>query len=266
VLRALEECGVQEGTWWPGLSTDAVRSGMLLRLPELAWMTVNVSGSLARVTIVERMERPEIYQEADAADIVAAQAGIVSDMTVLNGHPLVSRGSAVLPGETLVTGAMDSLSHPTRYVRAAAEVYADTWYEWTAVEPLPATAEVQARKRYQRFALQYGKKRCILFGRSRKALDGYDKIVHEYNIGIQGLFALPIRLIREEYRVDDSCEAIATVETDREKRLEQKLSDRIDGTVLQVRTESFEKNGCLYTTLRAHCRENIARTVERNSP
>ena len=45
ILRALEECGVKTGTFWPGLDTDEIRCRMLLRLPELGWMTVNVHGS-----------------------------------------------------------------------------------------------------------------------------------------------------------------------------------------------------------------------------
>ena len=47
VLRALADCGVEEGCFWPSLSADLVRSRVLAELPELAWMTVNVSGSRA---------------------------------------------------------------------------------------------------------------------------------------------------------------------------------------------------------------------------
>ena len=265
VLRALEDCGVSEGCWWPGLSNDAIRSEMLLRLPGLAWMTVNVNGSRALVSVVERQEKPDIYSVNDAADIVAAKSGIIRKLTVLNGRPLVSRGSAVTKGELLVTGAMDSLSHPTRYVRAAAEILADTWYEWTAVEPLPEGYKTERRKSGSRFALQFGKTRLNLFCGSRKALDGYDKIVHEYSIGAEGLFALPIRLIREEYLLFSRSEEAARADTGG-ARLEQQLRESIDGSIVQLRTETFEKNGCRYTGLRAQCLENLAQTAEIEKP
>ena len=53
ILRALADCGLEQGSYWPGLSADMIRSRMLTELPSLAWMTVNVSGSRALVLLVE---------------------------------------------------------------------------------------------------------------------------------------------------------------------------------------------------------------------
>ena len=263
VLRALEESGVAVGSYWPSLSADAVRARMLLRLPELAWMTVNVSGSRAVVHVVERIEKPEIYVESAAADILASQSGILRELTVLNGHPLVSAGSAVVKGELLVTGSLESLSHPVRRVRAEARVMADTWYEWTAVEP-EGTLKVGGEKRvFGCLALRFGKKRVNLFKGSRKELDGYDKIVHEYTIGVKGLFAFPIALIREEYRSGEQTDARALSAGD---RLREMLSERIEGELLQARFSTVRREDCRYTTLCAHCLENIAQTAEIDPP
>ena len=266
VLRALEDCGVKEGVWWPGLSTDTIRSEMQLMIPDLAWMTVNVSGSRAVVSVVERIEKPEIYHEREAADIVATKDGIINDITVLNGRPLVSRGGAVIKGETLVTGSVDSLSNPTRYVRAEAGVNADTWYEWTAVEPEAVCFKGNIMHTKNRFAVVFGKKRVNIYSGSRKALDGYDKIVHEYRMGVEGLFALPIRVIREEYYLYTQLETPTRDPTDRRARLEQMFSEQIEGSILQVQTRSFTKDNVFYTNLRAHCLENIAKTAERQLP
>ena len=54
VLRALSRCGVDSGTCRYSVSTDLVRSQMLRELPELAWMTVNISGSRAVAVVMER--------------------------------------------------------------------------------------------------------------------------------------------------------------------------------------------------------------------
>ena len=262
VLRALDDCGVSTGSYWPDLSMDSVRSRMLLHFPELAWMTVNVSGSRALVWVAERTEKPEIYSESDAADIVASGTGILRELTVLNGRPLVSRGSAVVKGETLVTGSLDSLTHPTRRIRAAARVMADTWYEWTSVEPEEGENETGKKSKMGCLALKFGKKRINLLSRSRKELDGYDKIVHEYSVGIRGLFAFPVSLIREEYQ---SGEAPAQVPSAGE-RLQRELAERIEGDILQVRLNTAVRDGWRYTTLRAHCLENIAQTAEITPP
>ena len=54
ILRCLDECGVRPGTYWPALSNDLVRNDMILRLPELRWLTVNVHGSRAEVIVREK--------------------------------------------------------------------------------------------------------------------------------------------------------------------------------------------------------------------
>ena len=56
VLRALEESGVTVGSFWPSLSPDAVRARMLLRIPELAWMTVNEVPSEAMAELITERE------------------------------------------------------------------------------------------------------------------------------------------------------------------------------------------------------------------
>ena len=259
VLRALEESGVSTGTYWPAVSVDAVRSRMLLRLPTLAWMTVNVSGSRALVHVVERAEKPEIYSERGAADVVASRQGILRDIRVLNGHPLVRRGDAVAEGEILVTGSLDSLSHPTRCIRAEARVLADTWYEWIAVEPEGRKKGDGVERVSGCVALRLGKKRINLLPGSRKELDGYDKIVHEYTMGVEGLFVFPVSLVHEEYQRGGS-DAFRAPSAD--ERLKKTLAEQIEGDVLQVRTTTVCRDGCSYTTLRAHCVENIAQTAE----
>lgn len=260
VLRALSDCGLTEGSRWPGLSQDSIRDEMLLALPELGWMTVNVSGSRAVVTVVERTEKPEIYREDDAADIRAKRTGIVSSLRVLNGRPLVTPGSAVTEGELLVTGAMDSLSHPTRYVHAEAEVLADTWYEQTAV-CAPGQQKGEVQRVIRRFALQFGKKRINFFRWSRKELDGYDKIVHEYRVGVQGLFALPLTLIREDCIAREHLERTEADAAACAERLREELAGRIDGEILQFRPTASLRDGLSWVSVRAHCRENIAETV-----
>ena len=92
-------------------------------------------GSKARVLLLPRGDKPEIYREEDAADIVASRSGVVVRVSALNGKPLVRAGQAVLRGETLVSGTLDSITNAPRAVRARAEVVAETLYEISAVSP-----------------------------------------------------------------------------------------------------------------------------------
>lgn len=262
LLRALEECGVSPGVFWPALDADAVRARMLDKLPELAWMTVNVRGSRATVLLLPRSEKPEIYREDDAADIVAGGTGIILRMSVLSGKAVVQPGQAVLKGETLVTGLLDSLANAPRAVRSRAEILAETCYEIMAVSPAQTAKTAGEGRTLRRFALCVGKTRVNFYGKAGKALDGYDKMIREDAWGIEGLFMLPVRFIREELRPYASAPGGSPSAEELQQRLYDGLAAQIDGEILSASFFVSEEEGRLCVTMRAVCRENIAKTVD----
>ena len=265
VLRALSDCGVDCGAYWPALSVDMIRAGMLTRLPELAWMTVNVSGSRAIVLVEERVEKPEIYIESAGADIVAARTGIIRRLSVLNGTPLVGTGQSVTAGETVISGTMESLSRDARYVRAQGGVTADTWYELSAVCPAQMQEKTPRAGVRRRFALKFGKSRYNFYFSSGNTVDGCDKIIHNYNAGIRGLFAMPVTLVVEELRPYRLSGTVPADTAAMGARLEARLEDGLRGVVLSSSVTEGDNGGLAVVTLRAACRENIAQ-VKENDP
>ena len=261
VLRALSRCGVDSGTCRYSVSADLVRSQMLRELPELAWMTVNISGSRAVAVVMERQEKPEIYAESAPADIVAARTGIVRRLSVENGRPVVHGGQSVLAGETLVSAEMDSLSNGSKYVRARAQVLADTWRELSAV--CSAREEVKQPNLISRsrFAVIFGKRRINLYFDSGKAIDECDKIIHEYNLGAEGLFALPVTLVREELRAYDTQLQPACDRQEMERQLNRLLLADVKGQVLEKSFTAAGGESMYVLTLRCHCLEDIARVT-----
>ena len=262
ILRALADAGVESGCFWPALSTDLVRSRALAALPELAWLTVNVNGSRALVLVEEREEKPEIYRESSPCSLAAAHSGIVRRVSVLNGRALVQPGQAVQQGETLVVGRLDSLVGAERYVRARGEVWADTWYELTALRPRPERWKGAEAGRLYRLAVKIGKKRINFYAKSRKTLDGYDKIVHEYNLGVKGLFALPVSLVCETFTHRAGAEETAPDPKESYARLEEYLCSGLEGEIVGRAFACTEKDGLLCVMLRARCFENIAKISE----
>ena len=109
ILDGLRECGVDAGSFWPGITSDNLRSELLMELPELAWATVNIHGSRAEVIVRERVPKPEIWYANTPVDVVAAKTGFVTEVRALNGTALVRPGSAVTAGETLISSAADRL-------------------------------------------------------------------------------------------------------------------------------------------------------------
>ena len=262
ILRALSDCGFSVGSFWPGTDTERLRSEMQLRCPGIGWMSVNVSGSRAVVLVVEREEKPLLPGEGKAAELVAARDALVRRVSILEGKACVEPGQVVTAGQTLASGRLESLWGASRVMRVRGSVMAETWRELIAVCPAAETLKTPGSLGFSRFALQFGRKRVNLYFGSGKALDGCDKIVAEYTLGVKGLFSTPLRLIRERCVPYDSFVGADPDPEGMAERLSSRLRLSAEGQILERRVDSAEAKGLLIVTLRAHCIENIAQTRE----
>ena len=262
VRRALASAGVAEGSFWPAWDADAVKNHLLLEIPELAWAGVSVSGSRAEVRVRERIERPELASDGAPGSITAAASGIIERMEVYEGAPAVSVGDAVAAGETLVSGEMASAVGDTRYVRARAAVTARTYVELTACALLKYGRLLEADT-HSRWSLIIGSGRVNFFRGSSQTPPGCGKIIEEYPLAWEGVFRLPVTLVREtvtEYAAEEAEEDPDLLEQRLAEALQSRLERRLEGRgeALSVHFTARESGGALYVTLRAECREDIA--------
>ena len=262
ILRALAGCGVEPGAFWPGWSSDEIRNSVILDIPELAWLGVSVDSSRAVIRVRERTEAPELVNSEGMGSVTARTTGIIDSMRVYQGAPLVTVGDAVVAGETLVSGEMPSEVGDTRYVRASAEIRARTWYEMRASAPLEYSGLEQSDSR-TRWALVIGDKRINFYLGSSQTPAGCGKIITEYPLAWEGVFTLPVTLVREqtlEYdsaaAAEDEEELSGRLEAVLRSTLERELSGR--GEILDAQFTSSASDGRLVVTMRAECMEDIA--------
>ena len=260
VLRALEDSGFRCGSFWPGVNTENLKSDVMVKLPQIGWMTVNVSGSRAVVALQERAEKPEIYGENTGLSLAASRDGLVRRVNVLAGTPLVRAGQIVTKGERLIASEMESITAPPRFVQARGSVMAETWYELNALHPRKETLKSGGGGMPRnRFALIFGKRRVNLYIGSGNPIDGYDKIISEFTLGLPGLFSTPIRLVRERfvpYKTVSGSDYDPAVTA---RRLYALLESRTEGQILSYSIVPGKSGELQVLTLRAHCTENIAR-------
>ncbi len=262
ILRALAGCGVEPGAFWPGWSSDEIRNSVILDIPELAWLGVSVDSSRAVIRVRERTEAPELVNSEGMGSVTARTTGIIDSMRVYQGAPLVAVGDAVVAGETLVSGEMPSEVGDTRYVRASAEIRARTWYEMSASAPLEYSGLEQSDCR-TRWALVIGDKRINFYLGSSQTPTGCGKIITEYPLAWEGVFTLPVTLVREQTLEYDSA-AAAVDEEELSGRLEAVLRSTLErelsgrGEILDAQFTSSASDGRLVVTMRAECMEDIA--------
>lgn len=264
ILRALDESGVRIGAFWPSLSGDLIRNETILRLPELRWVGVSVDGSRAVVKVRERVQRPEEYKSTEPYSVIASATGIITKMSVLQGEPLVAVGDAVTEGETLVSGRLTSTYEGAedRYVHASAVIEASTWYELTAAMPVAERVRTREAADRTRWALVLGNMRINFYSDSSKMTVDCGKIIREYSLSWDGVFSLPVTLVREtvtRYETETAALDAAQMRGMLTDELTRTLTDMLDGG--EIVSASFTENthdGVFYVTMLAECSRNIA--------
>ena len=265
ILNALEAEGVGIGTFGLSVESELLRSKLLQQLPELKWISVNVYGSRAVVSVRDRTPPPEMVDTRTACDIAAEKSGLIEKVQVYAGSPLVEKGDTVLVGEKLVTGDLESAQGSRRQVHALAEIYARTWYEFSAQMPLEQQSKAYSGEEFTRRALYIGNWRLNFYLNGGISLDEYDKITERHSLRLPGGFTLPISLAAEHYRPYTARE-IELPREEAEELLKQGLLRRLEESVGQgeIKDCVFESRleaGLVTVTLRAECLENIAAEV-----
>ena len=263
IRSALQDCGIGLGSFWPSFTSDNLRSELLMRLPELAWATVNIHGSRAEVIVRERVAKPELFDANEAVDLVAERIGFVTEVRALNGTAAVRPGSAVMPGDVLIAGAADSAFSGRRVLHAVGTVPAETYYELSATAPIQETVRAEEKKQSSRWALLIGKKRVNFYRNSSFCPSDCDKINSIWECKIRGLFALPLALVRERYTTYVYTEQPRDMNLLR-RELEEQLHTQLlaavgDGRIEQENYSCSEAGDCVTVCLRARCSEDIAK-------
>ena len=261
ILDGLRECGVGIGTFWPGITSDNLRSELLIELPELAWATVNIYGSRAEVIVRERVPKPEIWRADTPVDVVAKKTGFITEVRTLSGTARVRPGSAVTEGETLISGLQESSYGGAKKVHATGVVRAETYYELSAAVPLTALEKRGTGEETAAWSLTIGKNRWNFLGNSSIFGESCGTIAKTWDFGGKA-FSLPVSLTWETARPLTLAEVPRDGNLAR-RELEEALHIRLlselgaDAAVESERYSAAAVNGLLIVTLRARCSEDI---------
>ena len=263
ILNALEDSGVYIGAYSPKFTSDNIRSRVLVRVPELKWISISVFGCRAFIEVRERTEIPELVDEDEPVKIVAEQSGIIERISVLRGFSLFKKGQTAAKSETLIDGAVPSTFDDTEIVHAEGSVIARTWYEICDIMPLQYTEKAYTGKTKSRFALIIGNNRINFYSKSRICDTNCDNIISKKTLGIKGFFELPVTLVDEKAVFYERTDASFS-EDNAKAKLEEVLSEELkakigeDGEIISSEYTFSVVNGYAVGTLRAECKQDIA--------
>jgi len=262
ILAALRDLGVDIGTVCRTVHSQWLKPRILLRIPELSWFYINITGSVATVSVRERTEAPKILDEDLTMDVLAGKSGIVKKIEVYRGTAKIDVGDTVLEGDILISARVESPFAGERYVNAAGKVYCDTWYTVTIDLPLVVYEKQYSGHDKTIFDLIFSGRRINLTILSGIPYEFYDKIQLKRQIVLPGGYPLPFiieKTVVSEYNLSEVRLAAATAELSAKKALTDLLKETVGsgGRVESVRILSSQTESVLSLTLYAHCFEEI---------
>lgn len=262
--RILEEaaaCGLQFGAERGTVRSERVKNRLLDALPELSWVGVNTSGTVATITVQERQRSPEQIQRSPG-NIVASADGIVTGVTATAGTPLVQPGDGVQAGQTLISGYTD-LGLCTHVETAEGEVFALTERSVEAVLPGETRMIAENSSTVKKYSLLIGKNRINFYSDSGILHTGCGKMTQIRVLTLPGGWTLPLALMVETFAVSETYSA----ERDPEEaesmlidaaraELEQRM---IAGEIRSADAVLAEAEHRYRLTLQCRCHEMIGR-------
>lgn len=225
IIMALSETGLRVGMWKPLVDTEKVSNQLLLKVRELAWISIDISGTRAKVEIAERVMKPPIIEKDVPCNILAVKDGVIDTLNVKEGTPLIQVGSSVKKGDLIVAGMIQSIDGVVRYVHAFADIKARTWYEETCVVQTKRVKLCKTGKIKTKYSIMLFNK-IIGVGSSRPPYGQYDKeqIVNQASLGKDR--PLPFGIIINKYKEKKPANQTISV-TDAKKEAANLLWERV---------------------------------------
>lgn len=201
ILEQAEVCGIQFGVRAKSVRSEIVKNALLEKLPQLQWLGITTSGCVATIQVEERSGKEIVPDERwGVSSILALRDGVVSQLTISQGNPLVQMGQTVKKGDVLVSGYTDC-GIKLRAEEARAEIFAYTLRENTFVSLSPVEKRGDFSRKHTCYRLRIGKKVINLCNHSGIHTTSCVKMYLEDYWNLPGGFALPVSLIKVEYLI-----------------------------------------------------------------
>ncbi len=120
ILAVLAESGIKPGTFRKNVDAASARFHAIHSLPELSYMSVNVTGSCIEVQVTETADKATKIAKDYPCDIVSTVDGQIAAIEVYQGTKMHKEGEAIRAGEVLAGGFVELRDGSVRFRHAEA--------------------------------------------------------------------------------------------------------------------------------------------------
>ncbi|MCG9967047.1 sporulation protein YqfD [Pelotomaculum terephthalicicum JT] len=215
VLGAAADSGLSRGKPKWKIEPEQVEARILERLPLVAWTGVYIKGTKVTIEVAERIVPEE--EDRRPSHIVAAKAGMIKEVLVLNGNPLIKEGDTVAPGQVLISGEIPPLLddsakqgegnkkeepkaiRPAYYVHARGIVRARVWYEGYGEAQVIETGYRFTGRSKKRVSLKYNSQEKILLDSENIPFEHYEVVTSVKKLPQWRNLDPPVELVTVKY-------------------------------------------------------------------
>lgn len=230
ILEELNKNGIKLGELKYKIDTLQVIEKMRLNDERLSWIGIKIDGTNVKVNVVEAVAKPNILDENEYCDIVAAKDGIITKINVTNGTALVKEGDVVEKGRKLIGGWMEGKYTGVRYMHASGDIEAKVWYIREKTENLIQQEKVNTNAEENKYAITLNKK-TINFYKTISKFEKYDTMETKNKIKILNNFYLPIefkKIKNYEYRYEQKQYTVEQLQEKIIQELEEQMKNDIE--------------------------------------
>lgn len=200
IVSFLEEVGVGVGAFAPSIDGAKAKTALLLRYPELSFVSLYVRGTTVSVKVRESEKKPPSSEiETGFANQVAAFDAVIERISVKAGRGAVSVGETVKKGDLLISGLYESASG-IRAVYAKGEILGRVGQRIEINQPYTVREKILKEEKNVAFSLLFFGKEINLFNFAGNYGEEYDIIKRKEQIVLFGTVRLPIYRLYETAR------------------------------------------------------------------
>ena len=112
VLEAARQSGLSVGAPLREMDYKAMALSIQNRLEGVTWLSVNNNGCFVEVSLRESLPAPEVVNDREWSNMVAARPGTILSVEAERGRPVVSPGDTVTAGQLLIAGLYEQELDP----------------------------------------------------------------------------------------------------------------------------------------------------------
>ncbi|WP_156290695.1 sporulation protein YqfD [Oceanobacillus salinisoli] len=211
IMKQLDSYGIHRGAWIFSLEQpNTIQQKLVEDVPELLWVGVDQRGTTYHLEGVEKVIVTE-EEKNEPRNLVAAKKGVIKNMYVAKGLPMVQVNDYVEPGDLLVSGEIgandleendeeneeedeEEKAKKVDYVAADGEITAQTWYEVKVTVPLEYNYEELTGNKERKYFIEIGDFKFPIWGFGDPSFDEVHYETNESPINFLK-WELPIKIV-----------------------------------------------------------------------